>query len=111
MPLLHTYEGRFGAVFARLAAASTLLRTTGSSKNRTHKLLARINGPAARVRLDPGRMRSTWLCWHLRAGTPLLELTEAAGLESTKGLAGLLGYVPPLEPTRRRQVLHGLPTP
>jgi len=109
VPLLHTYQGRFDALVARLPAGSTLLRTTGSSKNRTHKLLARINGPSCLVRLDPARMRSTWLCWHLRAGTPLLELTEAAGLESTKGLAGLLGYVPRLEPTRRRQVLHGLP--
>lgn len=111
VPLLHTYEDRFKRLIDQIDPGAPLLGTKAKSKNLTHKLLSRLNSATTGVPLEPGRMRSTWLCRHLQAGTPLRELTEAAGLRSTKGLADLLQYVPPQDPTLRRQALHGTVSP
>ena len=43
--------------------------------------------------LSVSRMRSTWICHHLRNGTPLLLLLEMAGLTSANTILQLAKYV------------------
>lgn len=43
-------------------------------------------------RLEPARLRSTWLVTHLRLRTPLPVLMTAAGLSTVRPLEDLLGY-------------------
>ena len=45
------------------------------------------------LRINSGRLRSTWLCAHLAAGTPLLVLMEAAGLTTSANFDRYLRYV------------------
>jgi hypothetical protein len=68
---------------------------TWSNRN-TGALVERLVTPTGHPRLAPARLRSTWLLWHLQAGTRLPELCRAAGLRGTGVFVDLLEYVEPL---------------
>ena len=61
----------------------------------TTGLLHAIDGDPAGPVLEPGRLRSTWLLTHLRAGTRLDLLMDAAGLSTATTLTDLRRHLPP----------------
>ena len=75
------------------------------SRNRASSLLSRLEVPQGHPPLS--RLRSTWLCWHLSAGTRLPELVAAAGLQGTAMLTDLLWFVPPLPEDEVHRALRG----
>jgi hypothetical protein len=77
------------------------------SRNRASALLSRLEVPPGHPRLSLSRLRSTWLCWHLSAGTRLPELVAAAGLQGTAMLSDLLGFVSPLPEDEAQLILRG----
>ncbi len=94
---------------AELAAAAGhefLVGGHGVSRNRASALLSRLEVPPGHPKLSLSRLRSTWLCWHLRAGTRLPELVGAAGLQGTAMLSDLLPFVPPLAEDERQRLLR-----
>ena len=59
------------------------------------------------VRAHSQRLRSTWLVRQLDAGTPVVPLMEAAGLESLEALTRYLRFVSPSdEQSARNQLRH-----
>lgn len=77
---------------AATARNEFLVGGQSTSKNRTSELVGRLEVPTGHPRLSPARLRSTWLLWHIEAGTRLPELCAAAGLRGTQGLGDLLAY-------------------
>ena len=96
------------AELAATAGQEFLVGGSSVSRNRASELLSRIEIPPGHPRLSLSRLRSTWLCWHLTAGTRLRELVAAAGLQSTATLSDLFGFVPPLPEDDARCVLRGV---
>jgi hypothetical protein len=66
------------------------------SRNRASTLTSCLEVPPGHPRLSAARLRSTWLLWHLTAGTRLPELAAAAGLRGVTVLSDLLPAVPPM---------------
>lgn len=62
-----------------------------------------INRP---VSVNAGRLRATWLVRHLRVGTPVNVLADAAGLASPAALAPYLAFVPGLDTAEARRLLR-----
>lgn len=56
------------------------------------------------VAWTPARLRSTWLVWHLRAGTPIKTLLPAAGLTTVATLGQILPHLP--EPDSAEAAAH-----
>jgi hypothetical protein len=81
---------------AELSGSECLVGGHSLSNRRTGHLTGRLVTPTGHPRLAPARLRSTWLLWHVRAGTGLPELCEAAGLQGPAVLGDLLVYVEPL---------------
>jgi hypothetical protein len=91
---------------ALTAGDAFLVGGHSNSKNRAGELAARLAVPTGHPRLSPARLRSTWLLWHLEAGTRLPELCRAAGLRGTQVLGDLLPYVEELCPDCTTQMLR-----
>jgi hypothetical protein len=81
---------------AESAGDEFLVGGRSSSNRRTGQLIARLVTPTGHPRLSPARLRSTWLLWHLQAGTRLPELCRAAGLRGTAVFGDLLEFSEPL---------------
>jgi hypothetical protein len=60
--------------------------------------------------LSANRLRSTWLVWHLRAGTRLPEFLKAAGLTTHSNLSDLFEWVDPLSSHEAVRQLQGRPS-
>jgi integrase len=54
------------------------------------------------------RMRATWIVHHLSAGTPVVPLMRAAGVESLEAFTRYVRFVQPLSPETERAALSGL---
>jgi hypothetical protein len=78
---------------ADLADGQFLVGGRTWSNRKTGALVERLITPTGHPRLAPARLRSTWLLWHLQAGTRLPELCRAAGLRGTGVFVDLLEYV------------------
>jgi hypothetical protein len=81
---------------ADLAGDQFLVGGRTWSNRKTGALVERLITPTGHSRLAPARLRSTWLLWHLQAGTRLPELCRAAGLRGTGVFVDLLEHVEPL---------------
>jgi hypothetical protein len=81
---------------AKTAGSDYLIGGRSEARNRVADLAKRLVRPAGHPRLSPGRLRSTWLLWHLEASTRLPELCRAAGLQGFEVLSDLLPLVGPL---------------
>jgi hypothetical protein len=84
-----------------------LVGALGSGKNAARNLQARLVLAAGTPRLSGSRLRSTWLVSHLRQGTRLPELVDAAGLRGLTVLSDLLPHVPQLSPAQSLLMLTG----
>jgi hypothetical protein len=78
-----------------------------TSRNRANALAARLVVPPGHPRLSAARLRSTWLLWHLDAGTRLPELAAAAGLQGITVLSDLLPEVPLIGEREAKDLLRG----
>jgi hypothetical protein len=78
-----------------------------TSRNRASALTASLMVPPGHPKLSCARLRSTWLLWHLMAGTRLPELAAAAGLRGVTVLSDLLADVPPMDERDAIRMLHG----
>ncbi len=78
-----------------------------TSRNRASALTTSFEFPPGHPKLSCGRLRSTWLFWHLMLGTRLPELAAAAGLRGITVLSDLLAAVPPLDERDAIQMLRG----
>ena len=92
-PRLVPIEGHSAAVLVALAGQRDYLFRPNASvrdtKNLVGEIAASLGGDADDVTLSSGRCRSTFLCRHLAADTPLHELCALAGLI---GVESLLRY-------------------
>jgi hypothetical protein len=79
------------------------------SRNRASSLTASLVVPAAHPPLSASRLRSTWLLWHINAGTRLPELAGAAGLKGVTVLSDLLSFLDPTPEGRADLLLRGAP--
>jgi hypothetical protein len=95
------------AELAATAGQEFLVGGYSVSRNRASALLSRLEFPRGHPRLSLSRLRSTWLCWHLTAGTRLPELVAAAGLQGTAMLSDLLPFVPRLPEDEVQRMLRG----
>jgi len=64
-------------------------------------------GHPTRVRLTTQRLRATWIVRHLVAGTPVVALMDAAGVESLEAFTRYTAFVLPLGIARLRSALGG----
>jgi len=78
-----------------------------TSRNRASALTASFEAPPGHPKLSCARLRSTWLLWHLMAGTRLSELAAAAGLRGVTVLSDLLADVPPMDERDAIPMLRG----
>ncbi len=78
-----------------------------TSRNRASSLVSGLEVPPGHPRLSAARLRSTWLLWHLNAGTRLPELAAAAGLQGVTVLSDLLDDVAPMSEQEARRLLRG----
>ncbi len=78
-----------------------------TSRNRASALAASFEAPPGHPKLSCARLRSTWLLWHLMAGTRLPELAAAAGLRGVTVLSDLLGDVAPMDERDTIQMVRG----
>jgi hypothetical protein len=106
VPVLAHWEDEV-AEMAAMAGKEFLVGGYSVSRNRASELLSRLEVPPGHLRLSLARLRSTWLCWHLGAGTRLPELVAAAGLQGTAMLSDLLQFVPRLPADAAQKVLRG----
>lgn len=77
------------------------------SRNRASALIARLEVPPGHPRISLPRLRSTWLQWHVKAGTRLPELAAAAGLQGVDVLSDLLHLAPPMTERDAHVMLRG----
>lgn len=58
------------------------------------------------VRPTSQRLRATWIVHHLSAGTPVVELMKAAGVESLEAFTRYVKFVPPSDSATARHLLR-----
>ena len=108
VPVLACWEDEV-AELAASAGDQFLVGGTSISKNRANDLTRWVVAPPGHPQLSGPRLRSTWLLWHLDAGTRLTELAMAAGLQGVTVLSDLLGLVAPLPGRDADLMLRGKP--
>jgi hypothetical protein len=95
VPVLGSWENEI-LELAGTAGGEFLVGGHSTSRNRASALAASLVIPPGHPRLSASRLRSTWLLWHLNAGTRLPELAAAAGLKGVTVLSDLLSLVDPM---------------
>ncbi len=106
VPVLRTWEAEVLELVAT-AGDEYLVGGHSTARNRASSLTERLVIPRGHPRLSASRLRSTWLLWHLNAGTRLPELAAAAGLQGVTVLSDLLAFVEPMPQARALTMLRG----
>lgn len=107
VPVLKEYEDELLALAAEVGD-EYLVGGHTTHRNRTNEIVAKFEDGHAHLRLDPKKLRSTWIVTHLTIGTRLPELLEAAGTYRVETFDTLLAYVPPMGRTAAAKMLRGL---
>lgn len=81
-------------------------RDTPSSKATASEMVRRALKKNAPALFNGTRLRNTWLCRHLQAGTDLKVLMAAAGMQEANHLHNLLVWVPDAEPVAAARSLR-----
>jgi hypothetical protein len=108
VPVLRMWEDEI-LDLAASAGDEFLVGGRSTSRNRASSLTASLVVPPGHPPLSASRLRSTWLVWHLRAGTRLPELARAAGLKGVTVLSDLLSLVAPMPEGDADLMLRGAP--
>ena len=106
VPVLAGWEAEI-IELASTAGDQFLVGGSSSSRNRASALTSGLEVPPGHPRLSAARLRSTWLLWHLIAGTRLPELAAAAGLQGVTVLSDLLPAIPPMAERDAMRLLRG----
>jgi len=106
VPVLAGWEAEI-IELASTAGDQFLVGGYSSSRNRASALTSGLEVPPGHPRLSAARLRSTWLLWHLIAGTRLPELAAAAGLQGVTVLSDLLPAIPPMAERDAMRLLRG----
>lgn len=106
IPVLAAYEEDLLALAAE-AGEDYLVGGTSAHKNTVSDLTGKFEPGHRRPKLEPKRLRSTWIVHHLSAGTRLPELLEAAGTSRIETFDILLKFIPPLPAAAARVLLRG----
>jgi hypothetical protein len=106
VPVLANWEDEILELVAN-AGDEFLVGGLSSSRNRASSLTERLVVPPGHPRLSAARLRSTWLLWHLEAGTRMPELAAAAGLKGVTVLSDLLELVRPMPEGQAELMLRG----
>jgi hypothetical protein len=106
VPVLGSWEDEV-LELASTAGDEFLVGGHSTSRNRASSLTERLVVPPGHRRLSSSRLRSTWLLWHLTAGTRLPELAAAAGLQGVTVLSDLLASVTPMPAVEAETLLRG----
>lgn len=93
---------------ATVAGADFLVgKRIGSHQNRCNALVETLKRPVGAPRLDPTRLRSTWLRTHLDRGTRIPDLLYASGIKRLDGLTDHAVYVKRLPDAQGHHVVRG----
>ena len=106
VPVLAHWEDEI-IELASTAGDQFLVGGRSTSRNRASDLTSGLEVPPGHPRLSAARLRSTWLLWHLTAGTRLPELAKAAGLHGITVLSDLVPAIPPMAERDGRHLLRG----
>jgi hypothetical protein len=106
VPVLTAHEDEIVRL-AEEAGDGYLVGGTTTHRNRTNEISARFEDGHNHPKLAPARLRSTWIVTHLRIGTRLPELLDAAGTKRIETFDALLKYVPEMDPSRALDMLRG----
>ena len=106
VPVLDRYEDLL-LELAMQAGDGYIVGGTSTHRNRTNKLASAFERGHGRPRLSVPRLRSTWIVEHLRRGTRLPELLDAAGTSRIESFDELLAYVEPMEREAAASMLRG----
>lgn len=107
VPVLKEYESELLAL-ASEAGDEYLVGGHTTHRNRTNEIVARFEDGHNHPKLEPKRLRSTWIVTHLTLGTRLPELLTAAGTSRIETFDALLKYVAALNSAERIRMLRGL---
>ncbi len=88
VPVLAAYEDEIVRL-AEEAGDEYLVGGNTTHRNRTNEIAARFEDGHNHPKLEPKRLRSTWIVTHLTLGTRLPELLAAAGTSSDRDLRRL----------------------
>lgn len=106
VPVLKEYEDELLALAAE-AGEEYLVGGHTTHRNRTNEIAARFEDGHNHPRLEPKRLRSTWIVMHLTLGARLPELLAAAGTSRIETFDALLKFVPPMERRAAKRMLRG----
>ena len=106
VPVLDRYED-VALELAGRAGDRFVLHDSTPHRNRVNKLASGLSHGPRHPRLEPRRLRSTWIVEHLRRGTRLPELLRAAGNTRIETFDDLLAFVAPLDELTALKVLRG----
>jgi hypothetical protein len=106
VPVLKEY-GEELLLLAQEAGDEYLVGGYTTHRNRTNEIVARFEDGHNHPKLEPKRLRSTWIVTHLTLGTRLPELLAAAGTSRIETLDALLKYVPALNSVEGNRMLRG----
>jgi integrase len=84
-----------------------LIGGTSTHRNRLSRFIAILERGKGHPRLSVTRLRSTWIVEHLRRGTRLPELLEAAGTSRIESFDALVGFVEPMAAEDAAAMLRG----
>jgi hypothetical protein len=106
VPVLKEFEEELLRL-ARDAGDEYVVGGHTTHRNRTNEIAARFEDGHDHPKLEPKRLRSTWIVTHLTIGTRLPELLEAAGTSRIESLDTLLEFVPAMSVAAASQMLRG----
>lgn len=108
VPVLAAWEDEV-LDLADAAGDQFLIGGHSTSSHRVSHVTASLVVGHGQPAFSASRLRSTWLLTHLRQGTRLPELAQAAGLSGVTVLSDLLEHVEPLEDGETVELLRGRP--
>ncbi|WP_298339803.1 hypothetical protein [Ferrimicrobium sp.] len=79
---------------------------TSYNNNAVSYLVARSSGKGLKPLLP--RLRATWICYHLRCGTPILSLRKASGIDTLEGFDRYLPFLRDPEISEYRRAMRGV---
>lgn len=105
------WEDRLSTIALETPAGHLLMapwRSTPPQGTVADESMRRAHKYSPPVAFNHVRLRNTWLCRHLEAGTPLKVLMAAAGMAEANHLHKLLTLLPDVHPGHATQVLRDL---
>ncbi len=107
VPVLDSWSEPVLAAAAAIAADRPLFRPDRGSgnKNFVGQFVHASNGAGRKPSVQ--RLRVTWIVWHLNAGTPVVPVMEAAGVERLGALTRYVRFVKDVDADEARKRLQG----